>query len=56
MALSLIQVNLSRVDDDTLAHKDRDGLKILMFKGVKIIALLSFRGRGLRSTFYVYRG
>ena len=47
MGLSLILVNLSPVDDDTLGHRDRDGFKILMFNRVKIIALLSFRGRGL---------
>ena len=47
MGLSLILVNLSPVDDDTLAHKDRDGFKIFMFNGEKIGALMSFRGRGL---------
>ena len=28
-------VNLTPVDDDTLAHKHRDGFKILMFNRVK---------------------
>ena len=31
-----ILVNLSPGDDDTLAHKHRDGFKILMYNGVKI--------------------
>ena len=33
-----ILVNLSPVDDDTLAPKHRDGFKILMFNGVKQLA------------------
>ena len=41
-----ILVNLSPGDDDTLAHKHRDGFKILLLNGVTISVLMSFRGRG----------
>ena len=51
MGLSLILVNLSLVDDDTLAHEHQDGFKILMFNGVRISALLYLEVEGFEVHF-----